>query len=174
MFGVSLLKADEEDSAKSDIESEHQDDLESAVEAARHVLQQTLKLQDQNLASEARIDGARLDLAEAHVRLSEVKQQRDTVLENLQVVVAIRKRQLDRATKLVRENLASEATIDGARLELGESRIRLELHVILDVRERQLTRQTKLHDQGLVPLKTVENARIGLNEARERLAALSD
>ena len=150
------------------------ENLQVVVAIRTRQLDRATKLVRENSASEATIDGARLDLAEAQARLSEVKQQRDTVIENLQVVVAIRKRQLDRATKLVLENLASEATIEGARLELGESRIRLELHVILDVRERQLTRQTKLHDQGLVPLKTVENARMGLNEARERLAALSD
>jgi len=105
--------------------------------------------------------------------LAELENRRDTIVENLKTITAIRQRQLTRRVELAQQSLIAETKVDEARIDLAESRIRLALHTILALRQRQLDRVMKLHEQNLVPQRSIEKARKELAEALGRIAALS-
>ena len=112
---------------------------------------------------------ATIDLAEARIRHAENRQEPQTIIENLETIVAHRDEILKLANERYKVGVVSRAEVSLARVELAEAHIRLQSHIALAAREENLAYTIALYEVGATTKLEVENATKAVAAARARL-----
>jgi len=142
---------------------------QGAVDATQNKLTKFEQLYKNGVITAGELEQARVELAEARIRLYRLKKDRTELIKQLGVLLTIRKRQMDHANELVNRNVLNSEALEQHRLNHAQVQIRLGLQTTVLVRETQLARMLEYQKRKRVDQKKVDEARENLSQALARL-----
>lgn len=142
------------------------------VARAQQDLARVSELYRQGLSSAEEVAKAKIEVAEARIRLSTaLRQSPAMMISDLETLVGLREQLLALATERYKAGVLASRELSAARIARAEARIRLELTQLVVLREGDLAAARAAYAAGVATRPEVDRASQSLEKARRRLAA---